>query len=209
MYLSLIHNCIHELIYDSKVIHADESPVKVIRIDNSKIKNSKKTYMWVYRNRPLKGTHPIVLYYWQNSRHANHPRKFLKTFSGTIVTDRYQINHILGKERDDFKVAGYWIHARRPFADFIKSVGFSAAKGSVAQEAYDKIAEMLRIDNTLDDLSVSDCWKQCQLVLSAKVDAYFTWVKQKYSQVAQNSTIGKALAYSINQEDYLRKHSHE
>ena len=29
-------------------------------------------------------------------------------------------------------------------------------------------------------------------------------VKQKYSQVTYNSTIGKALAYSINQEDYLR-----
>ena len=29
-------------------------------------------------------------------------------------------------------------------------------------------------------------------------------VKQKYSQVTYNSTIGKALAYSINHEDYLR-----
>ena len=28
--------------------------------------------------------------------------------------------------------------------------------------------------------------------------------KTKYTQVTQNSTIGKALAYSINQEDYLR-----
>ena len=28
--------------------------------------------------------------------------------------------------------------------------------------------------------------------------------KKKYAQVTQNSTIGKALAYSINQEDYLR-----
>ena len=41
-------------------------------------------------------------------------------------------------------------------------------------------------------------------VLSEKVDAYFAWAKQKYSQVTHNSTIGKALAYSINQEEYLR-----
>ena len=46
--------------------------------------------------------------------------------------------------------------------------------------------------------------KQRQLVLSEKVDAYFAWAKQKYSQVTHNSTIGKALAYSINQEEYLR-----
>ena len=204
MYLSLIYDRMHELIYDSKVIHADETPVKVMRIDNAKIKNEKKTYMCVYRNRPFKGTHPIVLYDWQDSRRSDHPREFLKTFSGTVVTDGYQVYHKLEKEREDLKVAGCWIHARRPFADFIKSVGLTAAKGSIAQEAYDMITEMLRIDNTFDDLPVSDRKKQRQLVLSEKVDAYFAWVKQKYTQVTQNGSIGKALAYSINQEKHLR-----
>lgn len=204
MYLSLIYDRMHELIYDSKVIHADETPVKVMRIDNAKIKNGKKTYMWVYRNRPFKGTHPIVLYDWQDSRRSDHPREFLKTFSGTVVTDGYQVYHKLEKEREDLKVAGCWIHARRPFADFIKSVGLTAAKGSIAQEAYDMITEMLRIDNTFDDLPVSDRQKQRQLVLSEKVDAYFAWTKQKYTQVTQNGSIGKALAYSINQEKHLR-----
>ena len=42
VYLSLIYDRLHELIYDSKVIHADESPVKVMRIDHTKIKNGKK-----------------------------------------------------------------------------------------------------------------------------------------------------------------------
>ena len=203
-YLSVIYDRLHEQIYDSKVIHADESPVKVMRIDNEKIKNGKQTYMWVYRNRPLRGSHPIVLYDWQPSRRADHPREFLKTFSGTVVTDGYQVYHKLAKERRDLKVAGCWIHARRPFADFIKSVGLSTAKGSIAQEAYDRITEMMHIDNGFDDLSVSDRKKQRQLVLSEKVDAYFAWVKLKYTQVTHNSAIGKALAYSIHQENYLR-----
>ena len=120
------------------------------------------------------------------------------------MTDGYQVYHKLEKEREDLKVAGCWIHARRPFADFIKSVGLTAAKGSIAQEAYDMITEMLRIDNTFDDLPVSDRKKQRQLVLSEKVDAYFAWIKQKYAQVTPNGSIGKALAYSINQEKYLR-----
>ena len=63
------------------------------------------------------------------------------------------------------------------------------------------ITEMLRIDNTFDDLPVSDCKKQRQLVLSEKVDAYFAWIKQKYAQVTPNGSIGKAPAYSINQEN--------
>ena len=128
VYLSLIYDRLHELIYDSKVIHADESPVKVMRIDHAKIKNGKKTYMWVYRNRPLRGTHPVVLFDWQPSRHSDHPREFLKTFSGTVVTDGYQVYHKLARERRDLKVAGCWIHARRPFAEFIKSVGQDAAR---------------------------------------------------------------------------------
>ena len=66
------------------------------------------------------------------------------------------------------------------------------------------ITEIMHIDNTFDDFSATERKKQRQLVLSEKVDAYFAWAKQKYSQVTHNSTIGKALAYSINQEDYLR-----
>lgn len=197
VYLSLIYDRLHELIYDSKVIHADESPVKVMRVDHAKIKNGKKTYMWVYRNRPLRGTHPIVLFDWQPSRHSDHPREFLNTFSGTVVTDGYQVYHKLARERRDLKVAGCWVHARRPFAEFIKSVGQDTAKGSIAQEAYRMITEIMHIDNTFDDISVTDRKKQRQLVLLEKVDAYFAWAKQKYSQVTHNSTIGKALAFLL------------
>ena len=203
-YLSLVYNRMHELIYDSKVIHADETPVKVMQIDKTKIKNGKKTYMWVYRNNPHCSAHPIVLYDWQPSRRADHPREFLKDFSGTVVTDGYQVYHKLGKERHDLQISGCWIHARRPFAEFIKSIGTEAAKGSIAAEAYSMITEIMHIDNSFDDLTNRDRKKQRQLVLQEKVDAYFAWAKLKYGQVTHNSTIGKALAYSINQEEYLR-----
>jgi len=204
-YLSLIYDRLHKLIYDSKVIHADETPTKVMRIDGKKIANGKKTYMWVYRNRPLRHSPPIVLYDWQPSRRADHPRDFLKDFSGTVVTDGYQVYHTLDDEREDLNVAGCWIHTRRPFAEFIKSIGEQVAKGSIAQEAYDMITEIMHLDNSYDDLSVSDRKKQRQLHLKEKVDDYFAWVKLKYTQVTHNSTIGRALAYSINQEKYLRK----
>lgn len=202
-YLSLLYERLHQLIYKNHVIHADETPVKVMRIDNTRIKNGKKTYMWVYRNRVTDHTHPIVLYDWQPSRRADHPREFLKDFSGIVITDGYQVYHKLGKEREDLSIGGCWIHARRPFAEFIKSIKESA-DGTIAQEAYTMITEMLHIDNDFDDLPSDDRLKQRQLILTEKVDAYFTWVKHKYTQVTNNSTIGKALAYSIHQEPYLR-----
>ncbi len=204
-YLSLVYDRMQKLIYDNKVIHADETPVKVMRIDGEKIKSGKKTYMWVYRNKPSSKSPPIVLYDWQPSRRADHPREFLKGFSGVVVTDGYQVYHKLGKERPDLNVAGCWIHARRPYAEFIKSIGTQAAKGSLAQEAYDMITEIMHMDNEYDDLSAKDRKIQRQKHLTEKVDAYFSWVKTKYDQVTHNSTIGKALAYSIHQEEYLRK----
>lgn len=203
-YLSLIYDRLHQQIYNSNVIHADESPVKTMRIDNTKIKNGKKTYMWVYRNRVMKDTYPIVLFDWQDSRRSDHPREFLKDFSGTVLTDGYQVYHKIANEREDLKVAGCWIHARRPFADIVKSLGSSTAKGTIAQEAYDYITELLHMDNDFDDLSSKDRQKQRQEKLLPKVDAYFQWVKHKYTQVGHSSAIGKALAYSINQEKYLR-----
>lgn len=204
-YLSLLYDRLHERIYDSKVIHADETPVKVMRIDNKKILKGKKTYMWVYRSRPSDDAHPVILFEWQPSRRTDHPREFLKDFSGTVVTDGYQVYHTLDNQREDLNVAGCWIHARRPFADFIKSIGPETANGSIAQEAYDRITELLHLDNGLDDLPTEDRLKQRQLILEKKVDAYFEWVKLKYTQVTQNGTIGKALGYCINQEKYLRK----
>lgn len=125
----------------------------------------------------MRGTYPIILFDWQPSLHSEHPREFLKTFSGTVVTDRYQVYHKLAKERHDLKVAGCWIRARRPFAKFIKSVGQDITKGSIAQEVYSMITEIMHIDNIFDDLPVSDRKNQRQLVLSKKVAAYFTWGK--------------------------------
>lgn len=204
LYLSMLYEHLHERIYDSSVIHADETPVKVMRIDNKKIKSGKKTYMWVYRNNPDSSNQPIVLYDWQPSRRADHPRDFLKAFSGTVVTDGYQVYHTIDKERNDLQVSGCWIHARRPFADFIKSLDKKETKGTIAHEAYAMITELMHLDNEWDDLPVEDRTKQRQLVLAEKVDDYFAWVKEKYSQVTHNSVIGKALGYSIHQEQYLR-----
>ena len=119
----------------------------------------------------------------------------------SLIYDRL---HKLSDEREDLNIAGCWVHARRPFAEFIKSVGSKVAEGTVAMEAYDKITEIMHIDNSFDDLTNKDRKRQRQLELKKRVDDYFNWVKLKYTQVTHNSVNGKTLGYSINQEKYLR-----
>lgn len=128
--------------------------------------------MWVYRNRPTEKTRSIVLFDWQPSRKSDHPRDFLKNFSDIVITDGYQVCLKLGRERDDLAIGGCRIHARHPFADFIKSLK-GAADGTIAPEAYAMITDMLHIENEFDDLPTVDRLKQRQLILTKKVDAYF------------------------------------
>lgn len=203
-YLSLIYDRLHELIYDSNVIHADETPVKVMRIGRENIAGGKKTYMWVYCNSPTDRSHPVILYDWQPSRRADHPRDFLMNYTGIVVTDGYQVYHTLARERQDLRVAGCWVHARRPFAEYIKSLKGKVDSGTIAHEAYRMITEIMHIDNTLDALSICERTRQRQSLLAEKVDAYFAWARARYQQVQSNSATGKALAYSLNQEPYLR-----
>jgi hypothetical protein len=46
------------------------------------------------------------------------------------MPDGHQVYHQLGKERADLKLACCWIHTRRPYAEFIKSVGLTTAKAN-------------------------------------------------------------------------------
>lgn len=122
-----------------------------------------------------------------------------------VVTDGYQVYHKLAKEREDLAIAGCWVHARRPFAEMVKSDCTEGLDEAIAKEACSKITEIMHIDNGFDSLSASERQKQREDVLTKKVDAYFAWAKEKYSRITHNGKIGKALAYSINQEEYLRR----
>ena len=74
----------------------------------------------------------IVLYEYQRSRNASHPREFLKKFSGICVTDGYQAYHTIEGEREDLRIAGCWFHARRRFDEAVKALPKAKQKDSRA-----------------------------------------------------------------------------
>ncbi len=109
-YLFAVYDELHKYLYDSHVIHADETPFKVIRDGRNTTTNS---YMWVYRNGSCSDNTPVILYDYQPTRKTDHPEEFLKDYSGILVTDGYQVYHSLEKKRDNLKVAGCWAHYPR------------------------------------------------------------------------------------------------
>ena len=108
-YLSVFYDYLHEEIYNYPVLQADETPVRVTKENRT---NGDKHYMWVYRTARLNQDKHIILYEYQPSRNASHPRKFLKDFKGICVTDGYQVYHTIEKEREDLRIAGCWVHTR-------------------------------------------------------------------------------------------------
>ena len=118
-YLSVLYGYLHKLLYDYHVIQADETTCLVNRDGRAA---GAKSYMWVYRTGYLYTDKQIVLYEYQKTRNAAHPRKFLSGFKGICVTDGYQVYHTIEKEREDLTIAGCWVHTRRKFNDALEQI---------------------------------------------------------------------------------------
>ncbi|MBP5261681.1 MAG: IS66 family transposase [Clostridiales bacterium] len=200
-YFSLIYDEIHKYLYDSRVVHADETPFEVIKDGRSAGSNS---YMWVYRNGACDDKRPVVIYDYQPTRKADHPEAFLKEYTGTLVTDGYQVYHTLESKRKGLKVAGCWVHAKRKFAEIVKAVDKDDSGGIIAVEATKRISEIFDLENKLDDLTRKEREKQRQQKIKPKVDAFFSWAKSAINALPSESATYKGLQYCINQEQLLR-----
>ena len=120
---------LHEKLYGYHVIQADETPVLVNRDGRPA---GSKSYMWVYRSGYLYEDRQIVLYEYQKTRNASHPREFLKNYSGVCVTDGYQVYHTVEKELESLRIAGCWVHCRRKFEEALKVVPKGSEKESLS-----------------------------------------------------------------------------
>ena len=149
-YLSIIYDELHKHLYDSEVIHADETPFQVIRDDRSP---GSKSYMWVYRNGECSDKHPVIIYDYQPTRKTDPPEEFLKDYNGVLVTDGYQVYHTLEKKREGLKVAGCWVHAKRKYTEIIKALGKEKPDAIIAAEAENRISKIFHEANLLDGLS--------------------------------------------------------
>jgi hypothetical protein len=121
-----------------------------------------------------------------------------------VVTDGYEVYHSLERKRDDLRIAGCWIHAKRKFAEYVKALGTASTEGTLSGKAVRLISQLFHLDNKLDGLPDEERLKQRQLVLKPKVDAFFEWVKVSLPKVPGDSDTARAFRYCLNQESYLR-----
>ena len=196
-----LYDYLHTLLYRYPVIQADETPVLVNKDGRPA---GSKSWMWVYRSGCLYQKEQVILYEYQKTRNASHPRKFLKDYNGICVTDGYQVYHTLEKEKEDLKIAGCWVHCRRKFAEALEVIPKELRKQSVLDLLMSQIRAIYREEGKLSALSADERGEKRQLVVKPLVDAFFAYVKQNSGRVSKSGKAGEAFTYALNQEPYLR-----
>jgi len=200
-YLGVLYDYLHEKLYDYHVIQADETPVLVNRDGRDA---GSKSYMWVYRSGYLYKDGQIILYQYQKTRNASHPREFLKGYAGICVTDGYQVYHTVEKELKALTIAGCWVHARRRVDEAQKVVPKVGRKESMAYLLMKQIQAIYREEGKLKDLTSKERLTQRQVIIKPLVDALFVYLKQHESEVPSKGKLHDAFTYFLNQEKYLR-----
>ena len=200
-YIAVMYDYLHELIYNYHVIQADETPVLVNKDGR---KSGSKSYMWVYRSGYMTPEKQIILYEYQLTRNASHPREFLKDFKGICVTDGYQVYHTLEKEKEDLIIAGCWVHMRRRFEQAQEVIPKEARKGTVSYMVMKQIQAIYREEGKLKDLNYKERLVQRQAIIKPLVDAFFVYLKQNQAEVPDSGKLHDAFTYALNQEKYLK-----
>ena len=199
-YLSVLYEHLHKKFYNYHVIQADETPLLVNK--DGRAANS-RSYMWVYRTGYLY-ERPIILYEYQKTRNASHPREFLKDYKGICVTDGYQVYNTLEREKEDLTIGGCWVHCRRRFETALKQIPKAVQKGTLAYLAMQQIRAIYREEEKLSELSAEGRLLQRQAKIKPLVDAFFVFLKQHVGEVSPKLVLGDAFGYALNQEKHLR-----
>ena len=200
--LSLIYDRMHAEMCKKPALQADETPVMVSKDGR---KAGTESRMWVYRTSSLIDGPPIILFDYERTRGSAWPEEFLKDFSGSLMCDGFSGYTALEKRKPGFRVANCHAHARRYFANIEKHLkGYAYGGTSISKEALNRYKEIYAIEDTLAVLSAEERVKRRQQEIKPLLEAYFAWAKETYPDVSPQSATGKALAYSISKEPYLK-----
>jgi len=196
-YLKHLYERMKSALVTEGILYADETVLQVLR-EPGKAATS-NSYMWMYRTG--KRQVPIILYEYQPGRSGDYPKAFLRGFNGYLHADGYAGYHKV----EGVILAGCWAHARRKYDEALKALGnLEKNQKTHSSKGLDYCNKLFSLEKRYEDLAPEIRYKKRQKESLPLVDAYFAWVKELYPNALPESPLGKALAYSLNQEEKLR-----
>ena len=148
LYFKHIDGLMRKELLRESVLHADETPVQVMKEANRK--NTAKSYMWLYATGAF-AKHKIRLFRYASGRGMEYQVEFLKGFNGYLHTDGYSAyDNVVGAT-----ICMCWAHARRKFVDSLPK-GLENASSTIAAQAIKKIDTLFRIERDCAEISVQE-----------------------------------------------------
>jgi len=194
-YLAAIYALLITFLLKGNILHADETPVQVLHEPGRKAQT--KSYEWVYRTGGC-AAHQIVIYEYQETRNQEHPKAFLKGFSGYLHTDGYQAYHNLPP---GIIVVGCWAHVRRYWEKLYETIPENKRKGSNAERGLVYCNLLFVLEDEYREFTPEERFK-LRLKYSKPVsDEFFDWVGSL--SALPKSLLGEAIHYSMSQRKYL------
>ena len=95
-----------------------------------------------------------MIFEYQRTRAASHPKEFLADYHGCLCCDGYEAYHTLGS---DITICGCWAHARRHYFNAVKALQNHTKRFdelNVSQEELRRIGELFDMDKAYHCLSV-------------------------------------------------------
>ena len=178
----------------SEVIYADETVIQVLKEDGKPATSESR--MWIYGSDSRSGRN-IRYFEYQPDRKGKHAERFLKSFSGCLVTDGYAgYNKV-----EEVARCGCWAHMRRKWRDAMpKGATMANSKAAVGYNYCNKLfAVEKKYTNEISLIRKSTR----QVMAEPLLDEYFLWAKTV--NPTPGSKLAEAVTYAHNQESYLRE----
>ena len=197
-WLEPVYEALKALLCLCSVLHADETILQVLH-ENGKPAES-KSYMWLYRTSGDTGNH-IVLYEYQPDRKAEHPKAFLKSFSGYLHADGYEGYHDLS---DNIKVVGCFAHARRKFDEAVKALAKKDQTDSTAMIGKRFCDKLFALERDFSELNAEKRLEKRRELSKPVFDEFYKWLGTL--NPPPKTGLCTAVVYMRNQREYLERY---
>lgn len=185
--LTPLAQALKDFILGHDVVHADETPVKLLAPGKGK---TSRAYVWVYRTTNFVARR-AVYYDFSTGRGGDNARRVLQGFDGTLVSDDFSGYHAL--QAQGVTAALCMAHARRKL---FEAHQFNASE--IAGHAVALIAKLYEIEREARELQpeARRLWRQQHA--KPVTEALHTWLSEQRRKLAKADVTAKAIDYSLS-----------
>ena len=208
--LGFLVNRLRQMILTQPILHADETPVKILNAYGIKdVKGKlKQGYVWAYvtpKHSPIKA----VVYDFAQGRGSEYPNTFLQGFKGKLVCDGYNgYKPLFGRGVIE---VGCMAHARRKFHEL-----HVTGQSLISIEALELFQSLYAVEREIDERfekNQSPMPRDAQIVRQIRqqkakpiADRLYAWLQQKRLGTTKNADITKAIEYCLKRWQALTRY---